>query len=379
MTKILVIEDETTLRENIVQWLSFEGYEVLAAVDGKDGLKQAFLHKPDLIVCDIHMPGLSGYEVLEKIQTNSSTRLTPFIFLTARTTSDDIRMGMALGADDYITKPFKRVDLHKAIQARLDKRAALDTVHEKKLAEVKEMVTHERKQRLLQAKLVAMFSHDFRTPLTSILTSNNLLRDFFDKMDHSRRVKQMDRINTNTQRLIQLLDDLLLVAQMETGKFVFQPEPLDVATFLTEIVQEFQAIQRENHQIHLETHFSETIMGDPRLLRQIFTNLISNAIKYSPPPSEIQIVLKEENEQCVIIVADEGIGIPEVDLPRLFSDFERGSNVGDLSGTGLGLAIVKQALEEHGGTIEVESEVGVGTKFTVYLPLTAVSPTKDAA
>ena len=131
---------------------------------------------------------------------------------------------------------------------------------------------------------------------------------------------------------------------------------------------EFQSIHGETHPLVFESYFADTVMADPRLLHQIAANLISNAIKYSPQGSEVQVLLERHNEQVVLTVQDQGIGIPEADQPRLFTAFQRASNVGSVSGTGLGLAIVKQAVNLHGGTIHLESEVGNGTTVKVELP-----------
>jgi signal transduction histidine kinase len=369
MTKILVIEDETNLREDIITGLTFEGYEAVGAANGAEGVNLAFLEPPDLIVCDINMPGLNGYEVLLEIQSNSTTRLTPFIFLTAKASRDDLRMGMALGADDYLTKPFEIFDLYHAIKARLEKKAAQDAENQEQLIVFKDVLAHERRQRLFQAKLVDLFSNEFRSPLTSILSSNSLLRQFMDKMDVSRRGAHLDRIDASVRQLAQMMNGMLLIAQIESGKFNFQAEPVKLEHFLQNIVAEFEAIYGQTHHLRFESHFYETILSDPRLLRQIGGNLISNAIRYSPPASEIHIQLKGDQEQCILMVTDQGVGIPKDDLPHLFDEVQGGSTEGDVSGYGLNLAIVNQAVVEHGGSIAVESELGMGTTVIVRLPI----------
>ena len=155
---------------------------------------------------------------------------------------------------------------------------------------------------------------------------------------------------------------------METGNLEYEPERLNVGKLLQEVVVEFQSIHTETHKINLTSRFDDPVLVDPRLLRHIAVNLISNAIKYSPQGSEVQVVLEQHNGRVALTVRDQGIGIPEEDQTRLFTAFQRASNVGEVRGTGLGLTIVKQAVDLHGGTIHLESQVGSGTTFKVTLP-----------
>jgi signal transduction histidine kinase len=337
--------------------------------DGVDGVEKALRQPPDLIVCDINMPRLDGYGVLLEIRTNPATSSTPLIFLTARAAHDDIRAGMNLGADDYLTKPFTRLELLKAIKSRLDTTAARRREFEAQIEDLRAALAQEHEQRLLKGKLVAMFSHDFRNPLATILSSISLLRDYADRMDEKRRLAHMNRVDASVRQLLHMLDDMLVVAQMESGNLDYKAEPLNVEQFFQRIVEEFQVIHAETHLINFESRFDEPMLADPRLLRQIAANLISNAVKYSPQGSEVRVMLDRQNGNFTFSVQDEGIGIAEADQTNLFNVFQRGSNVGNISGTGLGLAIVKQAVDLHRGSIRVESQLGSGTKITMSIPL----------
>lgn len=369
MTKILVIEDEAILRREVVEWLKLEGYEASGAPDGAAGVEQAFRLMPDLIVCDITMPKLDGYGVLLELRAHPSTAAIPFIFVTARASHDDVRYGMELGADDYITKPFTRLDFLRAIETRLQKKVMSESLYLQVIEQWQQAFEQEHEQRLMKAKLVAMFSHDFRNPLSSILSSNSLLRDYADRMDESRRFIHFNRIEASVFQLLQMLDDMLIVSQMESGNLEFTPEPLNITDFLKKIVDEFQIIHAETHQLVFESRVIQKIPGDSRLLRQISANLISNAIKYSPQGSEVRVSLdKSDLPQVVLTVQDQGVGIPEADQGRMFQAFQRGSNVGEVLGTGLGLAIVKQAVEVHGGSVQLQSQVNYGTTVQVTIP-----------
>ena len=187
-------------------------------------------------------------------------------------------------------------------------------------------------------------------------------------MAMQRRVKHLNRAEASVRQLLQMLDDMLIISQMETSNLDFRPERLNMADFLQHIVDEFQFIHTETCSLVFKSQFADAVMADPRLLRQIAANLISNAIKYSPQGSEMLVLLERNDRQIMFSIRDQGIGIPESDQPRLFTAFQRASNVGEVRGTGLGLAIVKHAVELHGGTVELESKVGLGTTVTVKIP-----------
>jgi signal transduction histidine kinase len=166
-----------------------------------------------------------------------------------------------------------------------------------------------------------------------------------------------------------MLDDMLFLAQMETNSLTITKEALDIGPFIQAIVDEFQAIHGETYTVYFDGDITDRVIMDPRPLRQIAANLISNAIKYSPPGGEVRVALENHEDYCRLTVQDQGIGIPEADQPRLFSAFQRGSNVSGVLGTGLGLAIIKQAVELLGGSIRLASQVGAGTTMTVDLPI----------
>lgn len=368
MTKILVIEDETILREEIIQWLSLEDYEAYGASDGLEGVKVALQEHPDLIICDITMPRLDGYGVLLELRADPAMTTTPFIFVTARAAHEDIRKGMDAGADDYITKPFTREELLSAIQSRLAKKTMLEQKHETEVGVLREVLGYEQERQMFKTRLVAMFSHDFRNPLASILSSNSLLRNYAHRMDAEKQQMHFKRIEASGRQLIQMLDDMLIVARIETGNLELKLESLNIEELLQNIVDEFRAIHGENYKITFNSYFNQVVTADAVLLRQITTNLLSNAVKYSPQHSEVILSLDYRDGLIVLTVQDQGIGIPEAEQRNVFKSFQRASNVGNVSGTGLGLAIVKQAVDLYGGSIYLESGLEKGTAFRVELP-----------
>ncbi len=368
MVKILVIEDEPILRNEMVDWLIFEDYQVISAENGIEGSTQAIQWLPDLIVCDITMPELDGYGVFLEVHSNPLTARIPFIFVTARAAHDDIRYGMNLGADDYITKPFSRVQLLDAVKSQLEKHIVREQLHYQQIQQLQDALMQEHQQSLLKVKLVAMFSHDFRNPLATILSSNNLVRDYATQINEEHRLKHLNRIEASVVQLTQMLDDMLFIAQVESGNLDFHPALIDITDCFQTVVDEFRMIQGENYEIEYESLVSDSVLADVRLLRQIANNLISNAIKYSPPHSTIKIQLSQQGDAFLFTVEDQGVGISETDQQDLFEAFKRGSNVGQVTGTGLGLAIVKRAVDILGGSIHLQSQIEQGTTVTVSIP-----------
>jgi signal transduction histidine kinase len=257
----------------------------------------------------------------------------------------------------------------QAVRARLEKKTAQEQERQQGIEQIQRALLQAHNQRLSQSKIAAMFSHDLRNGLTAILVVSGLLRRHGERIDEQRRQLYLSRIEASANHLVQMLDDMLVVAQMDTGSFTCRPAPVYMVAFLQEIIDEFRVLDREAHQITLEHHCQEVVMADPRLLRQIASNLLSNAGKYSPAGSQIRITLDEdEDARLCLTVEDQGIGIPADEQTQLFEAFQRGSNVGGVKGTGLGLAIVKQAVDLHGGWIRLESRPGSGATFVVTLP-----------
>jgi PAS domain S-box-containing protein len=252
--------------------------------------------------------------------------------------------------------------------------------------EIHKALAKEKELRELKSRFVSMTSHEFRTPLTTIQSSAELLERYSHRWGEEKKLTHLHRIQLSVKHMTKLLDDILILGKVEAGKLEFNPVPIDLATFCRNLVEELQLNDTNQHIIHFtispgrrgdgENSPPESLIPSPaqaqmdeKLLRQILENLLSNAIKYSPPGSTVEFTLSYLAEQVVFQICDRGIGIPNEDLHRLFETFHRATNVGTISGTGLGLAIVKRCVDIHQGQIAVESIIGVGTTFTVTLPL----------
>ncbi len=368
MAKIMVIEDEAAIREEVMEWLQFEGHNVSGASSGRPAIAAIQRDPPDIVLCDIWMPEMDGYAVLIELRSNPALAHIPFVFLSASASHEAVRYGMDLGADDYLTKPFTHAELIRAIESRLHKQSSQNDHVSERMEALSEALEDERTKRLLKTRLVAMFSHDFRTPLSTIMSSVELIRHYEARMTPERKAMHLDRIEGSVHLLMQMLDDMLLIAQMESGSFQYHPEALDLSDLTSEVLDEFRAVYGGARTLTLRAEGSCCTQADRRLFRQILANLVANAIKYSPDDSEVIVGLDNRGDYVEMVVEDQGIGIPADDLEAIFEPFHRAGNAEEFKGTGLGLTIVKEAVERHGGTIRVESEIEKGSRFIVTIP-----------
>jgi PAS domain S-box-containing protein len=248
---------------------------------------------------------------------------------------------------------------------------ALDITHRKR-AEVELLKTLERERELSQLKsnFVSMVSHEFRTPLSIIQSSTELLRDFFQKMQPPEREEHLESIVRNTRRMAGMMEEILVLSRLDAGKLEFQPAVLDLNGFCRRIADEVLSATNQRCVIELSlTGVSSEAKGDEGLLGHIFTNVLSNAVKYSEPGSTVSFVLRRNGEEAVCTVRDQGIGIDLDDQQDLFKAFHRGRNVGSRPGTGLGLLMVKRCVELHHGSVQLRSKLGEGTTVIIRLPV----------
>ncbi|WP_052128688.1 ATP-binding protein [Neosynechococcus sphagnicola] len=246
-------------------------------------------------------------------------------------------------------------DITESKQAAEDIRKALEK--EKELGELK-------------SRFITMVSHELRTPLTTIQSSTELLADAGYKWSEERQKRHFQQIYTAIHRMTSLLGNVLAISKAEAGKLEYRPTLLDLSRFCLDLVEEVKQIADSSHNI---LFFQDGNCGsasmDQTLLRHILTNLLLNAIKYSPNSPTVWFKLTCQSQEAIFQIQDQGIGIPEEDLRQLFASFHRARNVGNIPGTGLGLAIVKNCVQLHGGKIAIASKVGKGTRFTITLPL----------
>jgi signal transduction histidine kinase len=246
----------------------------------------------------------------------------------------------------------------------------LQEATERRLREIElvKALQHERELRDLKSKFVSMVSHEFRTPLATILSSTEFIKAY-GKANPDKQQKHFDRIQSSVGNMTRLLEDVLLIGKTEANRLEFNPAPMQIDTFCKEIADEIQSSASEKHVIIFRSQGEPTtVIADARLLRLLVNNLLSNAVKYSPKGGQVVFTLVCEANRFLMRVKDSGIGIPEQDQARLFETFQRASNVSTISGTGLGLYITRMVVELHSGSISFKSAEGSGTTFTVILP-----------
>lgn len=362
MTKILAIEDEVPILENIIETLEIEGFEVYGAPNGHAGIQMARKHLPDLIICDIMMPELDGYGVLLELRSDMLTATTPFIFLTARADRAAMRQGMELGADDYLTKPFTAAELMAAVSARL-----------KHVEDVKNKFSSEIEK--LRSNMIHALPHELRTPLTGIIGCADFMMLDAEMMDAKRVYTMSEIIHRSARRLQRLIENYLLYAQIEL--LVTDAERLRAlrqqhTDFANGIIMQVATQRAEHHgrieDLQLDVENADIAISDENLTK-IIEELIDNAIKFSSPGSPITLSAKLVDDQYEIKVQDQGRGMsPEqIDSIGAYMQFERA--VYEQQGLGMGLIISRRLTEIQGGQFKVESEKGSGTTVQVRLPL----------
>jgi signal transduction histidine kinase len=243
---------------------------------------------------------------------------------------------------------------------------------EKAQTELKRALAAERELGELKSRFVSLVSHEFRTPLGITMSAVELLRSYLDRLPPPKLRELLDDIHASTLRMSGMMEQVLLLGRVEAGRLGGQRSPIDLGAFCARLVDESLSATQRKCPINLRSNGELAGAGaDESLLRHIFSNLLSNAVKYSPAGASVELQVCRQSGMVSFAVRDSGIGIPEAEVPHLFQAFRRGSNVADVPGTGLGLLIVKRCVELHGGTIEIDSRVGVGTTITVNLPLFA--------
>lgn len=278
------------------------------------------------------------------------------------------RNGTILWVDIYASILTDEYGKHSSISG------TISDITERKRAE-QELETALRKERdlnLLKTRFVGTVSHEFRTPLSGILMSTELLEHYADRMSAQQRRDEIVKIRERVGELTTLMDDVLDHSSVESIVELFHPDTLEVHKLCQLVLEDIASLtQKTEHSINFRTDKNMgTLYADVKLLRYVLRNLLSNAIKYSPKTATVDFTVYQHYNQIVFQVSDKGIGIPTDDLPRLFTPFFRASNTGSIKGTGLGLSIVKELVEVHGGEIQVDSEMGTGTTFTVLIPTT---------
>jgi two-component system, sensor histidine kinase and response regulator len=365
---ILIVDDTPNNLRLLASMLTQQGYKVHSAISGAVALTAVKVVNPDLIVLDINMPEMDGYEVCDRLKAEEVTRKIPVLFLSAFDDVSSKVKAFQAGGVDYITKPFQVEEVLARVESQLTLQRMQTELQQAKTDALRALAQEQELNRL-RSEFVSMISHDFRTPLTSIQGFAELLRHSGIELSDETRERYFNKIDGAIEHLLHLLDEVLLIGGLESGRVRYQPAAMDLEQFCCDLIETVQFSTNNQHQITLR--YRGNGVGaemDQMLLQQILANLLSNAVKYSPEGGQIQLEVECQSEVAIFRVRDQGIGIPLENHPHLFESFYRGSNVQQIKGTGLGLAIVQRCVAAHQGNIWIESEENRGTTVTVTLP-----------
>jgi two-component system, sensor histidine kinase and response regulator len=358
---ILVVDDDATILESVADLLRASGYQLLMAANGVQAMRVLQYHTPDLIISDIMMPEMDGYQLFEAVHENQSLLSIPFIFLSAKGEQKDVRKGYGLGVDMYLTKPFEPDDLLMAVESRLKRNQEIQSATRSEVEATKQ-------------QLMNVFSHELRTPLSWIYGYMSLLQEGHDEMDADVVDKMLKDMQLGVERLVKLTEDLMKLVYIDSGVTATEISRyrvnVPVAHRIENAVRKLRP-KSEKWNIAFTVTTDENLMvsGVPEHIEDIFERLIDNAIKFSKPDGRIAISSERDGEMAVFHVKDTGIGIDADKLPMLFQRFTQiDREKMEQQGTGVGLAIVGGLVTLHGGSIEVESAPDQGSTFTVKIP-----------
>ncbi|EKQ69235.1 response regulator with CheY-like receiver domain and winged-helix DNA-binding domain [Leptolyngbyaceae cyanobacterium JSC-12] len=370
MKTVFIIDDDHLIRESIRDCLEAKGFRVITANNGQTGIELAGEVLPDLILCDLQMPGLDGYEVLTALRGNPLTVAIPFIFLTGRSDKSALRQGMNLGADDYLTKPFSIEELLAAIDSRLARQETVRSQSQQRLDELRQNIS-------------LSLPHELKTPLTGIFTAVELMRVIASEADPSEILEIADTIEMSGQKLYRLIQNFLLYARLEVGAYDSQHQATseEDVTMQPELVITNTALEiakRANRSanLYMDVHRA-TIAISTFDLEKVMTEILDNAFKFSIPDTPITVKSSVEAERYYITVTNKGRGMTPQQIADLGGYMQFNRRFYEQQGVGLGLAIAKRLVELRKGQLTIQSIPEETISVCIMLPCVAFA-SKDA-
>ncbi len=390
--KILVVNDDANslfaLTSLLEQWAEQESYEVLAARNGEEALRQVLTHDFAVILLDVNMPGMDGFETAEAIHQRGRSANIPIIFITAFVADELDRLkAYQRGAADFLFTPvipqilhakisvfvalaMKNEELRKQARQLSQRTTDLISTNKRLLQEIEERKTAER-QNHAKDEFLAMLGHELRNPLSAISSAASLLGLPAVTVDAAGRAKKI--IQRQSQHLGRIVDDLLDLSRAMSGKILLNRAPLDLSSLIGNCLDTYRTTGRSaDYELRVQLD-SGWVDGDVTRLEQIFCNLLDNALKYTPPGGTVDVLLEREEDDIVLTVHDTGVGIAPELLPHVFDVFVQGTSTLDRAqgGLGIGLALVRRLAELHGGSVDADSAgPGEGSTFSIRLPRT---------
>lgn len=367
---ILVVDDNPTNLQVLLESLKRTGFKILVARTGESAIQQAEYGKPDLILLDVMMPGIDGFETCRRFKTLEAFKDIPIIFMTALTDTTDKLKGFQAGGVDYVTKPLQ----HEEVLARVVTHLTIRRLQQE-LRQQHALLQEQHAQ--LQAlnaskdKFFSIISHDLRSPLSAVLVGLRLLTDTESRLTDNEKNELIRDSHRTVEQLYNLLDNLLVWSRLQRGLMEYAPQPLDLRPLFERNATLFAA-NAEQKQIAIRQTVAEPVIAfaDSHMIDAIIRNLISNALKFTEARGAITLSARQNDQRVEMAVADTGIGMDAETVAKLFRLDVRYNQLGTAGekGTGLGLNVCKEFAEKNGGSIAVESVVGAGTTFRVTLP-----------
>ncbi len=374
---VLVVDD---VQDNLViasAMLKKNGYDVKTATSGESALELLKEIKPDLILLDIMMPGIKGYEVCEKIKANPDIKDIPVIFLTSLSETPDIVKGFQSGAADYVTKPFNSAELAARVKTHTELKKSRDALvdYTIKLQRANEQLTkaHQELKELNASKdkFFSIIAHDLKNPFQGLLGLSEVLIENAELLSHEEIISSMKEVNNAAQTLFKLLENLLHWSRIQLGRLEYKPENINLKNLVD---NEFIALKglAAQKQILISNNIPDDVLVyvDSNMIATVLRNLISNAIKFTHPGGSVTVSTVNLMQNVLVQVSDTGIGMTRDEIQKLFKidvQFTKHGTSNE-TGTGLGLILCKELVEKNKGKIEVDSEPGKGTLFTITLP-----------
>lgn len=372
-TTILIVDDSEENVWLLSHVLKREGYNILDASNGEEALEIVAVTKPDILLLDIVMPDMDGFEVCEKLKAKESTQDIPIIFLSALSETDSKVKGFKVGGVDYITKPFQREE----VLARIDLHVRLKQLQNKLEEKIDELQEREQRLNVLNKRkdeLMRILSHDIRNPVTGIIGVAQLLSQSSDSIPADEQQNMYNSIEESGRKIQQLVVDLLNKDKAKQNISDLSTEKVNLKYLIKDVIELHQpSALIKNISFNFNISQSVEMKLDRQKMDQVLGNLVSNALKFTPEGGTISINLHERTaeDEVDILVSDTGVGIPQKEIEKLLGTngkkTVRSGTRGE-KGSGIGLDIIKQFTELHGGKVLIESNEGDGTTFIIRLP-----------
>ncbi len=361
-SSILVVDDTPANLEVLTQMLKERGHRPRPVPSGALALRAAEYEAPDLILMDINMPEMDGFETCKRFKGSEDLHDIPVLFISARSESFDKIQAFDAGGVDYITKPFDIDEVSARIDTHLEIRA-LQKQLEDQYESLKELES-------MRDSLVHMIVHDMRSPLSVIKMALTMLEMNGDSPLDEEGRKDLAAALQCSDKLVAMVNNLLDVSRMEAGMITLNVEPLQLDEVIAEVARKIEPLL-QGRELVIETDpLLPTSYGDRNMLERVLDNLVSNAVKFTEASDRVSIGATYADGDITVSVSDEGLGIPEGEFEHIFDKFRQaGNNTSNKPSSGLGLAFCKLAIEAHGGVIWVESEVGKGSRFLFRIPV----------